>query len=170
MTGAPNPNPRTDAETNAADVRFAAGGLLWRDADGGRRLAVVHRPRYDDWTLPKGKPEADEPLDETALREVREETGCAVERGRFAGTVTYETDAGPKVVLFWRMTLVEEGTRETDGEVDEVAWLTPEEARTRLSYPAERAILDHRPVTEVLAPATEDVEPDADAEPTDRSR
>jgi 8-oxo-dGTP diphosphatase len=138
-------------ETNAAGVQLAAGGVLWRDVGADRRLAVVHRPRYDDWTLPKGKPGADESLDETAVREVREETGSLAERGRFAGTVTYETDDGPKVVLFWLMS-DRPGTDDVDtgDEVDQVAWLTRDEALDRLSYPAERALLRRRPASEAL--------------------
>lgn len=120
-------------------IQFAAGGLL-RRADG--HVAVVHRPRYDDWSLPKGKVEAGERLDETAAREVREETGCTVEVGPFAGRYAYDAD-GPKAVLIWHMTVDEGGAgafRPGD-EVDELAWLTVDAALDRLSYPNERALV-----------------------------
>jgi 8-oxo-dGTP diphosphatase len=158
--------PCTD--TNTVGVQFAAGGVLWREIDGERRLAVVHRPRYDDWTLPKGKPEGDEPLDETALREVHEETGYLVDHERFAGTVGYETDAGPKVVLFWLSSPVD-GSDEPDDEVDEVRWLAVDEALDRLSYPAERALLRRRPVNETLASPNSNSNSNSDAESTDRN-
>lgn len=124
----------------SSPVVFAAGGLLWRADDGDRRLAVVHRPRYDDWSLPKGKLEPGELLAETAVREVREETGVAVSRGRFAGRYQYEVDAGPKAVFVWHMDAGADVGR-PDDEVDDVAWLTPREALDRLTYDLERRLL-----------------------------
>ena len=140
---------------------FAAGGLLWRDADGGsdetrrddsdanpsdekttdgRRLAVVHRPRYDDWSLPKGKLEAGESLAETAVREVREETGWSVRRDGFAGRYQYDVAAGPKSVFVWHMRAVE-SVDAPDDEVNELAWLSVEDALDRLTYDLERDLL-----------------------------
>jgi 8-oxo-dGTP diphosphatase len=115
---------------------FAAGGLLWRDG----RLAVVHRPRYDDWSLPKGKLEPGELLPETAVREVEEETGFEVRREGFAGRYQYEVAAGPKTVFVWRMHAVAERGRPHD-EVDELAWLRVDEALDRLTYALERDLL-----------------------------
>jgi 8-oxo-dGTP diphosphatase len=115
---------------------FAAGGLLWRDD----RLAVVHRPRYDDWSLPKGKLEPGELLPETAVREVEEETGFAVRREGFAGRYQYEVGDGPKTVCVWRMHAVTERGR-PDDEVDELAWLRVDEALDRLTYALERDLL-----------------------------
>ena len=68
---------------------LAAGGILWRDGTGGREIAIVHRPEYDDWTLPKGKVKAGESLTETALREVREETGHKARLGAFSDESKY---------------------------------------------------------------------------------
>jgi 8-oxo-dGTP diphosphatase len=117
---------------------FAAGGLLWRDDSD--TLAVVHRSRYDDWSLPKGKLEPGELLPETAVREVEEETGFAVRREGFAGRYQYEVDAGPKTVFVWHMRALAE--REApDDEVDELAWLRVEEALDRLTYDLERDLL-----------------------------
>jgi 8-oxo-dGTP diphosphatase len=121
---------------------FAAGGLLWCDrADGeGRRLAVVHRPRYDDWSLPKGKVEPGEHLAETAVREVEEETGFAVSREGFAGRYQYTVDAGPKSVFVWHMRPVDD-RGSPDEEVDDLAWLSPDEALDRLTYDLEREVV-----------------------------
>ncbi|KAB1197684.1 MULTISPECIES: NUDIX hydrolase [Haloferax] len=123
---------------------FAAGGLLRRD-DG--RLCLVHRPRYDDWSLPKGKVEQGETLVETAIREVQEETRCSVECGRFAGRYDYHVDAdedtasGPKAVFVWHMRLVEAHPFDPDTEVDAREWVTPAETLDQLSYQNERALI-----------------------------
>jgi 8-oxo-dGTP diphosphatase len=122
-----------------SEMTFAAGGLLWRTADE-RRIAVVHRPRYDDWSLPKGKLEPGELLPETAVREVEEETGFAVERGGFAGRYQYEVSAGPKTVFVWHMCARDERGR-PDDEVDELAWLRVAEALDGLTYALERDLL-----------------------------
>jgi 8-oxo-dGTP diphosphatase len=119
---------------------FAAGGLLWRE-DDERRFAVVHRPRYDDWSLPKGKVEPGELLPETAVREVREETGFAVARERFAGRYQYDVSGTPKTVFVWHMRPVDD-YGEPDDEVDELAWLAPEAALDRLTYDLERRLLE----------------------------
>jgi 8-oxo-dGTP diphosphatase len=121
-------------------MTFAAGGLLWC-GDDERRLAVVHRPRYDDWSLPKGKVEPGELLPETAVREVREETGFAVAREGFAGRYQYDVSEGPKTVFVWHMRPVGD-CGDPDDEVDELAWLTPEAALDRLTYDLERDLLE----------------------------
>jgi 8-oxo-dGTP diphosphatase len=120
-------------------MTFAAGGLLWREGEP-RRLAVVHRPRYDDWSLPKGKVETGELLPETAVREVREETGFAVALDAFAGRYQYDVATGPKSVFVWEMTALDKQA-EPDDEVDELAWLPPAEAVDRLSYRLERDLV-----------------------------
>ncbi len=119
----------------------AAGGLVWREERGTRRLAVVHRPHRSDWSLPKGKLEEGEAWDDAAVREVCEETGCEARLGPFAGVVHYFRKETPKVVLFWNMELVAEGPLRFPEEVDEVAWLKPEEALRRLDYETERELL-----------------------------
>ena len=118
---------------------FAAGGLLWR-GDVADRLAVVHRPRYDDWSLPKGKLESGELLPETAVREVEEETGFAVRREGFAGRYQYEVEAGPKTVFVWHMRALDDQGR-PDDEVYELVWLRVEDALDRLTYALERDLL-----------------------------
>ncbi|ELZ95255.1 NTP pyrophosphohydrolase [Haloferax mucosum ATCC BAA-1512] len=133
-----------NASNSPPTLTFAAGGLL-RRADG--RLCLVHRPRYDDWSLPKGKLEPDETLVETAVREVTEETRCEVECGRFAGRYEYRvgddtaTRSGPKGVFVWHMRLVEKRAFEPDDEVDARRWVAPDEAIERLTYENERALV-----------------------------
>jgi 8-oxo-dGTP diphosphatase len=120
----------------------AAGGVVWRrDPSGALEVLVVHRPRYGDWTLPKGKlldAEADE---QAALREVEEETGLRCELGRELPSSTYrDQHGGPKVVRFWAMRPLDGDFRPHD-EVDEVRWLPLSEAGDALTYERDRAVL-----------------------------
>jgi 8-oxo-dGTP diphosphatase len=119
----------------------AAGGLLWREDGEVRRLAIVHRPQYDDWTLPKGTRKKGETWQQAALREVLEETGCAARLGEFAGCVCYQIERIPKLVLFWHMRLAAQGEFCSSDEVDAVEWLAPAQALQRLSYTSERQLL-----------------------------
>jgi 8-oxo-dGTP diphosphatase len=124
----------------------AAGGLVWRDGPQGRQLLIVHRQRYDDWSLPKGKLEPGESWPDAARREVSEETGYAVSFQEFAGVTTYYHGRRPKVVLFWNMAASGEagvGPRddESQDEVDQMVWVNVDEAATRLTYPAEKALV-----------------------------
>ena len=96
-------NIEDSTEYFEADVIEAAGGVIWRETGRGRDMALIHRARYDDWTLPKGKLEAGERWQEGALREIKEETGCDVEIVSFAGAVGYTVKGVAKVVLFWNM-------------------------------------------------------------------
>ena len=119
----------------------AAGGALWRLADGGGiETALVHRPKYDDWSLPKGKPEEGEHLLETAVREVAEETGLDVVVGRRSVRTEYEVAEGPKRVDYWLMRVVG-GAFEPNAEVDELRWLPVEEACALVSHAHDRAVL-----------------------------
>jgi 8-oxo-dGTP diphosphatase len=130
-------------DASLGDVILAAGGLVWRDSRDGRQIAVVHRPSYDDWTLPKGKLDPGESWQDGAVREVEEETGFAVKIGDFAGGTTYLTRRAPKVVLYWHMEIDGEPvfTPEDPTEVDALEWLSVDEARERLSYTRERLVL-----------------------------
>ncbi len=122
---------------------MAAGGVLHRtNDDGDREFLLVHRPRYDDWSLPKGKLNRREGFLEAALREVREETGIQGNRPIEVGSVGYETDAGNrKVVRWWHMEMVG-GRFRPNREVDEVAWLTLRKANKRLQYTNDRMVLE----------------------------
>jgi 8-oxo-dGTP diphosphatase len=112
----------------------AAGGVVLRDG----LVAVVHRPRYDDWSLPKGKLDADESFEDAALREVEEETGLRCALVRELPAVEYEVRGRPKLVRYWAMEVVDETPFVPNDEVDEVRWLEPQEALALLSYDRDR--------------------------------
>ena len=127
----------TDIERELG-ISLAAGGVVVREG----WVLLVHRPRYGDWSFPKGKREVGERLEETAEREVREETGYGVRVGEYLGAVSYEVGGEPKVVLYWGMEVTGGGDGEIDkGEVDEVAWVELGEAAGRLTYSGEREML-----------------------------
>lgn len=120
---------------------LAAGGLVWRDA-ARREILVIHRHRYDDWTLPKGKLDDGETFVAGALREVREETGYAATLDSWAGETFYEVDGRPKSVLFWNLIAAGESSGELDpDEVASVAWLPVDAALERLSYDDEAELV-----------------------------
>lgn len=132
----------------------AAGCVLWRPAHGGPpgrdlapgseddiTFAVVHRPKWDDWSHPKGKLTAGECARDAAIREVREETGMACVLGAELSTSRYEVDDRPKEVVYWIAQAVE-GVFTPNDEVDELSWLPPAEARARLTLPRDRVLLD----------------------------
>jgi 8-oxo-dGTP diphosphatase len=119
----------------------AAGGLVWRQAPGGRELAMIHRRRYQDWTLPKGKLKTGESWQQAALREVLEETGCEALLGDFAGQIDYYINGMPKRVLFWHMQALAECRFQPNEEVDALEWMPPDRALERLNYAGERALL-----------------------------
>jgi 8-oxo-dGTP diphosphatase len=129
-----------------AELICAAGGLVWRDTPRGREIMAIHRPRYDDWSLPKGKLKKGERWDSAALREVEEETGYQAHLERFAGITFYYANNRPKVVLFWNMSLPENPVQnkppsDSPDEGDLVEWLLPAEALQRLSYEGERRVV-----------------------------
>ena len=120
----------------------AAGGLVMRHgSDDAVRLVVVHRPRYDDWSFPKGKQRRGETLLAAARREVREETGFLCVAETSVGVTEY-IDRGerPKLVRYWAMNRVN-GVFAPNAEVDAIAWLRPSEALVRLSHDHDRELL-----------------------------
>jgi 8-oxo-dGTP diphosphatase len=120
----------------------AGGGVLHRiNDDGKREFLLVHRPSYDDWSLPKGKLDRREGFLEAALREVREETGIQANRPIEIGSVGYETGAGNRKVVRWWLMNVVGGKFRPNHEVDEIAWLTRGKANKRLVYRNDRNVL-----------------------------
>ena len=112
----------------------AAGGVVTRPGETGLEVLLVHRPKYGDWSLPKGKALRGEHDEECALREVEEETGLRCELGEELATTRYDDARGrAKRVRYWLMTPVA-GDLEFRNEVDDGRWLPVEEARDALSY------------------------------------
>jgi len=140
----PTKSPPTDRRPGSRIV-YAAGAVLWRPTDScnpGLELAVIHRPRYDDWSLPKGKVDPGETAPVAAVREVCEETGQHAVLGRRLDMVSYPVEAGVKKVYYW-------AARSTGGdftpgnEVDELTWLPIPEALKKLTYSHDRKMLRH---------------------------
>ena len=116
----------------------ASGGVIVRDG----RVAVVHRPGYDDWSFPKGKADPGESDEDCALREIEEETGLLCELGKELSTTRHRDGQGrTKRTRWWLMRPVS-GEFEPSGEVDELRWLTPEDARALLTYAGDAGLLD----------------------------
>jgi len=109
--------------------------------NGEREVLLVHRPKYDDWTFPKGKCDAGESDEAAAAREVLEETGYECALGDEAPTVHYEDGKGrPKRVRYWFMTIAGGGPNVPNSEVDELCWLAPRDASTLLTYAHDQAL------------------------------
>jgi 8-oxo-(d)GTP phosphatase len=121
------------------DVR-AAGGVVWRPDKGKVEVALVHRPRYDDWSLPKGKLLENEAVLSGAVREVGEELGSRVAVSRRVGDVSYDVPDGLKNVTYWVMRHLD-GTFTPNSEVDAVQWVRPKAAREQLSYDVDRRVM-----------------------------
>jgi 8-oxo-dGTP pyrophosphatase MutT (NUDIX family) len=141
---------------------LAAGAVLWRVGDNGAGdllVALVHRPRYDDWSLPKGKVDPGETEPVTAVREVEEETGFVSELGRRLAAVSYpveqrsrsggdvehrsrsgDIELGTKKVVYWTARAIG-GEFTPNAEVDQLSWLPVKEAMNRLQYPYDRKVL-----------------------------
>ena len=130
----------SDADS-ASKAVFAAGAVLWRRGDASEpEIALIHRPRYDDWSLPKGKVDPGETEPVTAVREVREETGQLSVLGRRLTAVSYPVEQGIKKVRYWAARRVD-GEFNPNAEVDEIKWLPVIEAMKHLEYPHDRKVL-----------------------------
>jgi 8-oxo-dGTP diphosphatase len=123
---------------------IAAGGVVWRRNPAGEvEVALVHRPRYDDWSLPKGKLENGEPLIACAYREIMEETGLNIQIGPLIGDIEYFVPDGLKQVTYWCAKLLGLAPSFTPNEeVDALEWLILEEADVRLTRESDREILE----------------------------
>ena len=114
---------------------------MWLDAKGGPLLAVVHRPKQNDWSLPKGKLENGETFPAAAVREVAEETGVQAELREFAGYAFVRTRKRDKLVLFWHMAARGPSRFRPSQEVDRLEWLPPRQALARLDSETDREVL-----------------------------
>ncbi|WP_328318301.1 NUDIX hydrolase [Streptomyces sp. NBC_00388] len=120
----------------------AAGCVLWRRTPGGGlEICLVHRPKYDDWSHPKGKLKRGEDTLAAALREVREETGHTCAPGARLPTLRYAANGRPKEVSYWAAE-AKSGAFTPNSEVDRVCWLAPAGARARLTQPRDRELVD----------------------------
>jgi 8-oxo-(d)GTP phosphatase len=132
-------------EQPATEVH-AAGAVLWRRHGGGTQIALIHRPRYDDWSFPKGKRNGNEHVLLTAVREVEEETGVRAVLGRRLPSTHYLVDGRPKLVDYWAARAPDPTGPPPrfvpNDEVDDIAWLPPAAARDRLSYGHDLEVLD----------------------------
>lgn len=122
---------------------LAAGAVLWRPARDGVDVALVHRPRYDDWSLPKGKLEPGESLAAAAVREVAEETGVTARLGPYLCDVRYVVADGRKLVRYWSAQACEQAAFAPDDEVDGLRWVAPSAACDLLTYAHDRDVV-HR--------------------------
>jgi 8-oxo-dGTP diphosphatase len=121
---------------------LAAGGLVWRRGEHGPEVAVVHRPRYDDWSLPKGKLDRGEDFEQAALREVEEETGLRCRLGRTLGDASYRDKRDrAKLVRYFEMQ-PESGEFAPNDEVDELRWVPLGGAAGELSYEFDRELVE----------------------------
>jgi 8-oxo-dGTP diphosphatase len=126
---------------------YAAGAICWREEKGRLLVAVIHRARYNDWGWPKGKVDPGETLPETAVREIKEETGLSIKLGVKLGEQNYKLSNGKdKVVHYWAAKVTKPALKATkfkpSEEVAKVDWLTPEEAETLLSYDHDKEFLN----------------------------
>ena len=127
-------------DPEAAEVK-PSGGVVWRRGERGLEVALVHRPRYDDWSFPKGKLDAGEGWEEAALREVEEEVGLRCRLGHELPPTSYRDNKGrSKVVRYWMMEPLG-GEFVPSDEVDEIRWLPASEAAKLLSYEHDRELL-----------------------------
>jgi len=139
-------NVTARASASGSRVVYAGGGVLWRPGSDENRpeIALIHRARYDDWSLPKGKVDPGEVEPVTAVREIDEETGVRAVLGRRLVQVSYPVDNATKKVRYWAARAVADPTPELftpNDEVDDLQWLSVTEAMTALSYHHDRKVL-----------------------------
>jgi 8-oxo-(d)GTP phosphatase len=134
--------PKKAPQRSRASAILAAGGVLWRTAAESKDLevALIHRERYDDWSLPKGKIEPGETAPVAAVREIEEETGYAAELGRWLLALSYPVEAGTKKVTYWAARALG-GEFAPNDEVDQLIWVPVADAIKQVKYPLDRKVL-----------------------------
>lgn len=135
----------------------AAGGIIQRASERGDEVLIVYRKQEKDWTLPKGQVKDGESFQEAALREVEQETGCSCQLGSYLGTISYADNGTPKVVMFWKMSVLQEKSVAENEEIGEAVWMQVPAAIQRLSHTQEKALLSHLGTSP--RPAQSNVEP-----------
>jgi len=131
-----------DLDPTAVPEVRAAGGIVWRLGELGIEVVIVHRPKYSDWTFPKGKLDPGESDESAAHREVLEETGFECVLGRELPSVRYsDAKARLKQVRYWEMTIAS-GDFEANDEVDELVWATIDDSRKRLTHSHDIRVLE----------------------------
>jgi 8-oxo-dGTP pyrophosphatase MutT (NUDIX family) len=130
----------------------AGGGVVWRHGPGGLEVLLIHRPRYDDWSFPKGKVDGEESDEEAALREVEEEVGLRLLAGPELRSTRYRDSKGRrKIVRYWAMELPYGREEPIAGDgVDEVRWVDFDEAAQYLTWERDLVVLDSLPVEELV--------------------
>jgi phosphohistidine phosphatase SixA/8-oxo-dGTP pyrophosphatase MutT (NUDIX family) len=122
---------------------LAAGAVLWRKSEKKKiEVLIIHRPKYDDWTFPKGKAEVGEPLIACAYREVLEETNIETAFGPYLGEVEYLTNDGKKKVSFWSAKVIKEKEFNPNAEVDQLKWVEVTKVKELLTLDTDRKILE----------------------------
>ena len=122
---------------------LAAGAVLWRKSEKKKiEVLIIHRPKYDDWTFPKGKAEIGEPLIACAYREVLEETNIETAFGPYLGEVEYLTNDGKKKVSFWSAKVIKEKDFKPNTEVDQLKWVEVTKVKELLTLDTDRKILE----------------------------
>jgi 8-oxo-(d)GTP phosphatase len=130
------------ADRSPADDVLAAGAVVWRPAAQGVEVGLVHRPRYDDWSLPKGKLHAGESMAAAAVREIREETGIAARLGPWLADVRYAVAEGRKLVRYWSAQACTSSEFTPNHETDQLRWVTPHAAAGLLSYAHDAEVVE----------------------------
>lgn len=134
--------PKKPSPSGRPSAILAAGGVLWRSSQESSALeiALIHRNRYDDWSLPKGKVEPGETAPVAAVREIQEETGYAAELGRWLTVLSYPVEPGTKKVVYWAARALG-GEFAPNDEVDQLIWLPVADAMKKVKYPLDRKVL-----------------------------
>ena len=138
MAATESERTQTAAPEDAPITVVAAGALCWRVREGKLQVLMIHRPRYDDWSWPKGKLDEGETTPECAVREVREEVGLRINLGIPLPPTVYPVASGMKIVHYWASRVDSDKARPDGKEVDGIRWCSPEEATEALTNPTDK--------------------------------